>query len=171
VASWIFYRYVAPKSWREWTRPGIVQAFIIAFYAEMYGFRVTVYLNPRNSSPSVDAGLDGDEFGVVSASPTINSIHNTCTYNVKCSSDSPISVLVETDVKTLKKDKAEVGIDVRIKTLATTRDGEKIENPRPLIKHEKRLRILQRRLSRKVKDSNNRARARFRSGATARRNQ
>jgi hypothetical protein len=35
VASWIFYRYVAPKSWREWTRPGIVQAFIMAFYAEM----------------------------------------------------------------------------------------------------------------------------------------
>jgi protein-S-isoprenylcysteine O-methyltransferase Ste14 len=47
VASGIFYRYVAPKSWREWTRAGIMQAFIIAFYAEMYGFPVTIYLLVR----------------------------------------------------------------------------------------------------------------------------
>jgi len=47
AASWIFYRYVTPKSWREWTRAGIVQAFIIAFYAEMYGFPVTIYLLAR----------------------------------------------------------------------------------------------------------------------------
>jgi putative transposase len=71
------------------------------------------------------------------------------------------SILVETDIKPLKKAKTEVGIDVGIKTLATTSDGEKIENPRPLVKCEKRLRILQRRLSRKVKDSNNRKKARF----------
>jgi putative transposase len=72
------------------------------------------------------------------------------------------SILVETDVKPLEKTKAEVGIDVGVKTLATTSEGEKIENPRPLVKHEKRLRILQRRLSRKVKNSNNRKKARFR---------
>jgi putative transposase len=72
-----------------------------------------------------------------------------------------VSILVETDVKRLKKTKAEVGIDVGIKTLATTSDGEKIENPRPLVKHEKRLQILQRRLSRKVNGSNNRKKARF----------
>ena len=47
VVSWFFYRYVVPKSWREWTRAGIVQAFIIAFYAEMYGFPVTIYLLAR----------------------------------------------------------------------------------------------------------------------------
>jgi putative transposase len=73
-----------------------------------------------------------------------------------------VSILVETDVKPLEKTKAEVGIDVGVKTLATTSEGEKIENPRPLVKHEKRLRILQRRLSRRVKDSNNRKKARFR---------
>ena len=73
-----------------------------------------------------------------------------------------VSILVETDLKPLEKTKAEVGIDVGVKTLATTSEGEKIENPRPLVKHEKRLRILQRRLSRKVKDSNNRKKARFR---------
>jgi putative transposase len=73
-----------------------------------------------------------------------------------------VSILVETEIKPLRKTRAEVGIDVGIKTLATTSDGEKIENPRPLVKNEKRLRILQRRLSRKVKDSNNRTKARFR---------
>ena len=47
VASWFLYRFLAPKNWREWTRAGIVQAFIIAFYAEMYGFPVTIYLLAR----------------------------------------------------------------------------------------------------------------------------
>jgi putative transposase len=72
-----------------------------------------------------------------------------------------VSILVETDLKPLKKAKAEIGIDVGIKTLATTSDGAKLENPRPLLKREQRLKILQRRLSRKVKDSNNRKKARF----------
>ncbi len=47
IVSWLFYRYLAPKSWREWMRAGIVQAFVIAFYAEMYGFPVTLYLLTR----------------------------------------------------------------------------------------------------------------------------
>jgi putative transposase len=70
-----------------------------------------------------------------------------------------VSILVETDVKPLKKAKAETGIDVGIKTLATTSEGEKLENPRPLVKCEKRLKKLQRRVSRKVKGSNNRKKA------------
>lgn len=47
VVSWFLYRYLVPKSWREWARAGIVQAFVIAFYAEMYGFPVTIYLLVR----------------------------------------------------------------------------------------------------------------------------
>src|SRR5215468_5787832 len=72
-----------------------------------------------------------------------------------------VSILVETDVKPLKKTKAEVGIDIGIKTLATTSDGEKLENPRPLVKRERRLKRLQRRLSRKARGSNNRRKARL----------
>jgi len=47
IASWLLYRYLAPSTWKEWTRAGVVQAFIIAFYAEMYGFPLTIYFLAR----------------------------------------------------------------------------------------------------------------------------
>jgi protein-S-isoprenylcysteine O-methyltransferase Ste14 len=34
LVSWFFYRWFAPKNWREWAGAGLVQAFIIALFGE-----------------------------------------------------------------------------------------------------------------------------------------
>lgn len=54
-----------------------------------------------------------------------------------------------------------VGIDLGIKDFAITSDGEKFENPKFLRKSEKRLKMLQKRFSKKKKGSKNREKARI----------
>ena len=56
---------------------------------------------------------------------------------------------------------AMVGIDLGIKELAITSDGEMIPNPKYLVKSQKKLARLQRHLSRKSKGSSNRNKARI----------
>jgi len=59
------------------------------------------------------------------------------------------------------KDKS-VGIDVGLTNFATLTNGTSIPNPHHLVRAERKLKRLQRRLSRKVKGSKNRGKARFR---------
>ena len=61
----------------------------------------------------------------------------------------------------VKEDQA-IGIDVGLKHFAVLSTGEKIDNPKYLQKSEQRLKVLQRRLSRKQKGSNRRNAARLR---------
>lgn len=60
IASWLLYRYLAPQNWKEWTRAGVVQAFIIAFYAEMYGFPLTIYFLARYFGLDLKLGDGGN---------------------------------------------------------------------------------------------------------------
>lgn len=66
-----------------------------------------------------------------------------------------VSVLVEAENKYESTEEGIIGIDLGITTLVTTSNGEKYDNPKALSKHEKRIQKLQRRLSKKVKGSNN----------------
>lgn len=54
------------------------------------------------------------------------------------------------------KNQAFIGVDLGIKTMITLSDGTTFDNPKALSKNLRRLKLIQRRLSKKVKDSNNR---------------
>jgi putative transposase len=67
----------------------------------------------------------------------------------------------EVEPPKVKHKGGKVGVDVGLENYATLSDGTVIANPRHLLKREHRLVRLQRNLSRKVKGSNNRKKARF----------
>lgn len=71
------------------------------------------------------------------------------------------SIHFETDWNPLEDIQTSVGIDVGIKTLAVLSNGEKLENPKFLQSAEKKIKRLQKRLSKKVKGSNNRRKAKL----------
>ena len=66
-----------------------------------------------------------------------------------------ISVLVETEHGELPHTKQNIGLDLGIKDLCITSDGEKYENPKTIKKYEKKLAKLQRQLAHKQKRSRN----------------
>ena len=75
------------------------------------------------------------------------------------------SVLVDTDLQELHvtpvKENTTLGIDLGIKTLAVCSDSRTFDNPKNLQKSVDRLKLLQKRLSRKQKGSSNRNKARI----------
>ncbi|CCH01953.1 putative 45,4 kDa protein in snaA-snaB intergenic region ORF401 [Fibrella aestuarina BUZ 2] len=70
-----------------------------------------------------------------------------------------VCVCVEADIQPLPTTQHHIGIDVGIKSLLVTSEGETIENPKHLYKAEKKLKQLQRQVSRKKKGSANRRKA------------
>ena len=85
----------------------------------------------------------------------------SCTISKTPSNKYFISILVDTENFTLSKVSNKVGIDLGLKDFAILSNGEKIDNPKWLRKSTKRLIKLQRDLSRKIKGSNNRNKARL----------
>ena len=72
-----------------------------------------------------------------------------------------LSILVEEDIKHLPRVKKQVGLDLGLKSMVITSDGEHVGNPRYRRSDEKKLAKAQRRLSKKKKGSKNRAKARL----------
>ena len=71
------------------------------------------------------------------------------------------SISAEVDIKALAKTKKSCGIDLGLKDFCILNDGTKFENPKFLAKNKKRLKLLQKSLSRKVYGSKNYEKARI----------
>jgi len=77
----------------------------------------------------------------------------------ECADGWYVCLCVETDIAHLPVSANSIGIDVGIKSLIVTSNGETVDNPRHLYKAERKLKRLQRAVSRKKKGSNNRKKA------------
>lgn len=86
-------------------------------------------------------------------------------YNITISKTSSgryfASISAEVDIKAFAKTKKSCGIDLGLKDFCILNDGTKFDNPKFLVYSEKRLRLLQKSLSRKVYGSKNYEKARI----------
>ena len=71
------------------------------------------------------------------------------------------SISAEVDIAAFTKTKKSCGVDLGLKDFCILSDGTKFENPKFLVSNEKRLRLLQKSLSRKVYGSKNYEKARI----------
>ena len=71
------------------------------------------------------------------------------------------SISAEVDIKNFEKSNQNCGIDLGIKDFCVLNDGTRFENPKFLVHNEKRLRLLQKSLSRKIYGSKNYEKARL----------
>lgn len=69
----------------------------------------------------------------------------------ECADGWYVSLAVETEIEHLPQSQNSIGIDVGIKSLLVTSDGETVDNPKHLYKAERKLKRLQRLVSRKKK--------------------
>src|SRR5438270_8107136 len=72
-----------------------------------------------------------------------------------------VSIVVEEDIKALEVTPKMVGLDLGLKSMVITSDGQTHSNPKFFAKDEKKLAKAQRRLAKKKKGSKNRAKARL----------
>ena len=72
-----------------------------------------------------------------------------------------IAILCEVEIQPLPRVDQAVGIDLGLKEFAITSDGEHFKNPKHYYQYERKLKRLQRRLSKKRKGSHNRDKARI----------
>ncbi len=77
----------------------------------------------------------------------------------ECADGWYVCLCLQTDIEYLPTSENRIGIDVGIKSLMVTSAGQTIDNPKHLYKAEKRLKRLQRSVSRKKKGSANRKKA------------
>ena len=85
-----------------------------------------------------------------------NGIIKSATVSMTLSGKYYVSILVETGEVIIKSElEKKIGIDLGIKDLCVTSNGDRYENPKTTKKYEKKLKRLQRNLSRKEKGSNN----------------
>ncbi len=67
-----------------------------------------------------------------------------------------VSILIEEEIQDVKAQGQGIGIDAGLKESAVCSDGERFENIKPLRKHERKLKLSQRELSRRKKGGRNR---------------
>ena len=84
----------------------------------------------------------------------LNKIYNI-TISKSYSGKYFVSISAEVDIKAFAKTKKSCGIDLGLKDFCILNDGTKFDNHKFLVHNERRLKLLQKSLSRKVKDSKN----------------
>lgn len=142
------------------------------FFREKKGFPQFKSKHHKQSFQVPQSGIVGDDFiqvpkiGKIKASVSrqIEGRIKTITISKTSTGKYFASVLVDDGAELPKKlpvtEAGTVGIDLGLKNFGVLSTGEVIANPRPLKKRLKRLRRAQRRLSKRVKGSNNRAKQR-----------
>jgi putative transposase len=119
--------------------------------------------NYSNSKPTIEVNFENNRIKLPKLKWVKAKVHREFVGIIKSAtiSQTPsgkyfVSILVDCENFQMKTTGAMVGIDLGIKDLVITSDGNKFENPKTLYKYEKRLAKEQRKLTKKTKGSNNR---------------